>query len=324
VTAEGRLYSLPAGKPLSGVVERPSFSPSAGGAVIFADAPVSADGHSMVWTEQAGTAAYRYALGASEKPVRIQLPAAAVAPAQASGSYLVAPLADGSIAMVAGEPDASKIAPFLPPLAPDALPQWKRPAVLADGKSIVISDGRGVVYALGVKDKPQAQLARLGESQTSGPVVSPLVVAGSAVVGVMRLEDHDALVGFDSRGAEIFEPIAWEGRIETGPFAVGGLVFVAGEEQLVCVESNGKIRWRQPLVHGPLAGPLLGTANGNLIAAFQAGIVARLDAATGAVLTQHDVGEPLAGPAAIVGEDIFLAGSDGVVHRAALPPNRSK
>ena len=128
---------------------------------------------------------------------------------------------------------------------------------------------------------------------------------------------------FDARAATVFEPVPLEGRVQAGPFAVGGLVFVAAEpDGIVCFSSDGHIRWQQPPERGTLAGPPLACDGGDLLVAYQSGLVCRLDPATGNILAQHDVGEPLLGPVCIAGSQVFSAGSDGVLHRFALPARR--
>ena len=139
-------------------------------------------------------------------------------------------------------------------------------------------------------------------------------------MGVMRLENADALAGFDAQGAAAFEPVALEGRVESGPHVIGGLVFVAAEpDGLVCAESSGKIRWRQPLEDGPLAGPPLATTSGDVIVLSQSGTISRLDPTTGKTIARQVIGEPLGGAACILGEQVFAAGSDGTVHRFPVP-----
>jgi outer membrane protein assembly factor BamB len=199
---------------------------------------------------------------------------------------------------------------------------WTQPVAFADNATFLISDGRGSIYAVTKYDRPQPQLAQVGEAKTNGPIRSPLVLAGSTAIGIIRQERSDAIAGFDSKAAVTFEPVPLEGRAIAGPFAVGGLVFVAAEpDGFVCVSGDGKIRWQQATrVHGPIAGPPLATSEGDLLVAFQSGIVCRLDAATGKELSKHDIGEPLFGPLCVQGANVYLAGSDGVVHRTTVPP----
>ncbi len=322
LTAEGRLYSIGNSQVAGRQLDEARFSPRAAGIQIFDDPAVSPDGQTLVWTEiGVGGRTFVYDLKTGGEPVTVSLPAAAAAPAVPLGADIVAPLANGAVALVSRDAAAAKAALFMPPLSPDALPLWTKPAAFGDGKSIVISDGRGAVYAITKRDGAKPQLVSPADAtHTTEPVISSLVLAGSGAVGVMRQESADALVGFDSRGASRFEPVPLQGRVQFGPFAVGGLVFVVAEpDGLVCLSPDGKIRWQQPLERGVPAGGPLACSDGDLLVAYQSGIVCRLDAATGNALAQHDVGEPLLGPACILGSHVYLAGSDGVIHRIPLP-----
>jgi outer membrane protein assembly factor BamB len=320
LTAEGRMYPLGNEQFAARQVEQVGLEKS--GTAIFADASSSADGQTLVWTEsQAGGQAYVYDVKSGAKPAAISLPPKAIAPAVPLGAGVVVPLNNGAVALVSRDAAETKAAPFMPPLVPDALPLWTKPVSLADGKTFLISDGRGAIYAVTKRDSPQPDLAEVGRIQTNEPVVSPLVLAGSTVIGVVRQQSTDAVAGFDARGAVAFEPVPLEGRVQAGPFAAGGLAFVAAEpDGLVCFAADGRVRWQQPPDRGSLAGPPLACPDGDLLVAYQSGLVCRLDAATGNALAQHDVGEPLLGPVCIVGSQVFIAGSDGVVHRITLPP----
>ena len=125
----------------------------------------SSDGQTLVWTEAPPSKRVQwYDVAAGSKPVAISLPASAVAPAAPLGQGVVAPLNDGSVALVPRDATGGHLARFLPPLAPDSLPRWTKPAALADNNSFVIGDGRGVVYAVTQKDKPAPALAKVGEA----------------------------------------------------------------------------------------------------------------------------------------------------------------
>jgi hypothetical protein len=322
LTAEGRLYSLGSPQFTARQSDEAKYSPRAAGVQIFDDPAVSPDGQTLVWTEtNVGGRAFVYDVRSNAEPVAVSLPAAAAAPAVPLGSDVVAPLTNGAVTLLSRDAAATKAAPFMPPLSPDALPLWTKPAALADGKTVLISDGRSAVYALTKRDASKPQLASLGEAtRTTDPVISPLVLAGVSAFGVVRQQSTDALAGFDSRGASLFEPVPLEGRAQFGPYAVGGLVFVAAEpDGLVCFSSDGKVRWQHQPERGVLAGSPLASADGGLIVVYQSGLVCRLDAATGNNLAQHDIGEPLLGPVCILGSHVYLTGSDGVVHRIPVP-----
>ncbi|HZN33385.1 MAG TPA: PQQ-binding-like beta-propeller repeat protein, partial [Pirellulaceae bacterium] len=240
--------------------------------------------------------------------------------AQLLGKGWLVPLTNGSVVLVdsKGGPAAQ---PFVPPLQPSSLPLWTRPAVNAAGDGALVSDGRGTIYSIALKVQPQPHLASLASSQTDGPVTSPLVLAGSTYFGVLSRESGDALAGFDAQGQSAFAPVALPGRCQAGPFAAGGLVLVATESAgLTAYEGSGKQRWQQPLAAGPLAGPPVICPEGDLLVIHQSGAVRRIDPASGAELAAVNVAQPLGAAARILGQNVFLAGSDGVVHRITLPP----
>lgn len=322
LTTEGRLYSFHNDSFKSGPDQKPAYSPDVKNAAVLGEAYVSADGQRIVWTEaQAGGRILSYDPAAGGQPATFTPASKVSAPAIPLAGGVVVPLANGSVVLLKANASDTAVTPFMPPLVPDALPQWTRPAPLADGVTFLISDGRSTTYAVTKRDPPREQLSEVDHGQTGGPIVSPLVVAGSTIMGVVRQESTDAIAGFDSKAKALFEPVPLEGRVIAGPFAVGGLAFVSAEpDGLVCLGGDGRVRWQRPPEHGFIAGPPVALPEGDLLVAHQSGLVCRLDAATGKELSRHEVGEPLAGPICIRKSQAYLAGSDGVLHRIPLPP----
>jgi hypothetical protein len=321
LSTDGRLFTWNPDGAASRVLEKPAFVPPGGSASIFRDASLSPETQQLVWTETSEKGRiYRLDIAAESAPVAIPLPGRAAAAAAALGKNVVVPLAEGSVAVLSATGEEPRAAPFVPTLVPDALPKWSIPAPLADQATCLISDGRSTVYALARKDQPKPHLAAVGQSQQAAPLVSPLVRAGSTVIGIVRQEACDAIAGFDNRAAAAFEPLPLKGRYEAGPFAVGGLVLVAAEpDGLVGCGADGKIRWVAALDRGPLAGPPIANRDGDLVVSFQSGAVCLLDAASGKTLASHEIEEPLRGPMQIVKGGLLLSGSDGVVHRIDAP-----
>jgi outer membrane protein assembly factor BamB len=321
LTADGRLFTWNAAGAPTRMVDKPAFTPPGGGAAIFRAASFSPETQQLVWTETADKGrVFRLDVSAGGVPASISLPGRAAAPAIALGKGCIAPLAEGSIACLAAESTEPQAAPFVPPLEPAALPAWSMPVALGDQATCLISDGRSTIYALARKEQPQPYLAAVGQSQPGARLVSPLMRAGSTVIGIVRQEASDAIAGFDNRAAPAFEPLPLKGRYEAGPFAVGGLVLVTAEpDGLVCCGADGRIRWSVALENGPLAGPPIANSDGDLVIAFQSGMVCLWDAASGKELARHDVGEPLSGTIQFVKSGLLLSGSDGVVHRIDAP-----
>ncbi len=323
LTAEGRLYSFANEQFQTGRAQSPVYSPPADvkNPAVLGEPFLTADGKTLAWTEsQSLGRVLLQNLTSSDRPQELTPPSKLSAPAVAAFGGAVAPLANGSVVLLAPA-GGSAVNPFLPQLVPEALPQWVRPVPLADGATFLIGDGTGAIYAVAKRDQPRPHLVKIDDSKTTGPIVSPLALAGSTVLAIVRQESTDAIAGFDSQAKSAFEPVPLEGRAIAGPFVVGGIAFVSAEpDGIVCIGGDGRVRWQRPTDQGFLAGPPLGLPDGDLLVALQSGIVARLDAATGKELSHHDVGEPLAGPICVWKSQAYLSGSDGVVHRVSIPP----
>ena len=326
LTAEGRLFSLRLEQLRGGAVDQPAFAgQDLSGIAILPDVARSADGQTLIWTEtSAGGRVYSYQTGSSTPPTATPLPEAsaeAAAAAQMLAGKLLVPLTRGSVVLLESSTGKQAAQAFVPALMPGTVPRWTRPVVQADGGGFLISDGLGLLYSVALKTEPQPRLVRVNETRTDAPLIALVGSAGGTVFGLMRGESGDSIAGFDPRGGAAFAPLPLQGRVQNGPFSLGGLLLAAAEPGgLLCIETPGKQRWRVPLERGPLAGPPLACENGDLLVMHQTGIVCRLDSATGKELAAGDVGQPLGDAARIVGSDLFLGGSDGVLHRLPLPP----
>jgi hypothetical protein len=325
LTEGGRLFQLSGELLKGGIVDAPSFPlPRGSGPAILPETTLSADGGKLLWAEtQQGGRVFAYDLASGAVPVDSPLPdaaAAAVAPPQLMGQRLLVPTSSGSVALLDAGSGMQSVQPFLPPLMPGQLPLFTRPAVLGDETSFLITDGRRALYRVGLKDQPQPHLALSTEVPTELPITSPLAIAGGLVYGVKRGEAADSLVAIDPAALPEMNELPLQGRVESGPHVLGGLVLLAAEpEGLVCIEAGPKIRWQQPLAHGPLAGPPLAVGEGELLLIHQSGIVRRLSAESGEELASLDAGQPLGPAARVLGAQLFLTTSDGVVQRVALP-----
>lgn len=319
LTRAGQLFSLGSDMFQKGIVDQTAFASAMHAGV---EAAVSADGQSLAWSRP-HHAKQSYLLAATSKaqPIELAFSATLAAPPVPVPGGLVSPLTDGRVLLESTD-KAVKIGPFMPPLMPNALPRWTQPAVTS-GSSFLISDGRATVFAVARKDQPEPRLEAAGQTLTSDPVTH-LVWAGSWALGIVRQESTDAVIGFDDHAAVTFAPVPLEGRIEAGPFAVGGLVLLSAEPAgFVCIASDGKTRWQRPLDRGPLAGAPL-AVGGDLLVALQSGDVCRLDPATGKELGHHSIHQPLYGPLVALGGAAVVCGSDGVIHRIEIPPRESQ
>ena len=320
LTTDGRLYSLGNDQFAAKLVQRPAFPRVTRAVPSHADASLSTDGQTLVWTESSAVGSvYFYELKTGGKAhIRFRCRRRHAAPAAAFGGGAIAPLTNGSVMFVSPNSAEPKVDSVLASarsrcLAPvDSACRLRRQRDVPDQRwprhRLCRVETRSPAAAIGRK---------LARQKPSGPIHSPLVLAGSTAIGIMRQERSDAIAGFDSRAAAAFEPVPLEGRVTAGPFAVGGLVFVAAEpDGLVCFSGDGKIRWQQATsLHGPIAGPPLATTRGRFARCFSIRhrLPARRGDRQGAFQARHR--RTAARSVVPSGANVYLSGSDGVVHR---------
>lgn len=314
LTGSGRVYDLTPAAFTAGRAVNLDLAPIQR----VADPGPSFDGKQLVWSPVAGNLAFVYDTAARSSVRSIDLPAAAAALVTILNRGIVAPLVDGRVLWLSADQSPASSATFLPPLVPASLPRWQQPLPLPDGLGFLLSDGRNSVYAVRAQAKNQSRLQKAGEFNSPGPI-SSLVWAGDTAIGVASLATSDVILGLDARAQPRFDPVPLAGRVLAGPYSVGGLAFVFAEpDGLVCCNSEGQLKWKQPQSRGPLAGRPLPLPAGDVLLAYQSGDCCRIDPATGQERAHVSLGEPLLGAPVVVNANVYLSGSDSVVHRVTL------
>ncbi|MBN1910884.1 MAG: PQQ-binding-like beta-propeller repeat protein [Pirellulales bacterium] len=231
------------------------------------------------------------------------------------GNGLLAPSALGQVYLVDPWTGGTLAQPFQPKLAHGNQPKWQVPAVI-DSQTVVLSDGARNLYRVGVKAKPEPNLALLDRGQPTEPIISPLAYVQDVVLAVDRT---GKLQRFRLPKLTPEEPESLGGRPVWGPRAVGRHVFVTTDaDQLFCLDAQGKIVWSTGLPHGPLAGPPLPVGNDFLLASCS-GTVWRVEGASGKELGKHDTGRPLRTGPVSLGNQVLVAGQDGTLLRMDAP-----
>ncbi len=205
--------------------------------------------------------------------------------------------------------------PFQPRLEPGERIEWVAPAVVND-KEVVVANGQGKIYRLGIQDQPKPHLARLAQTTVAKPIISPLAVAGNMVFGA---DQDNVLASFGLSKLNRGKELNLDARCAWGPARIGDHVLMATEDnRLFCVNADGKQLWRTKLKYGPLAGaPLL--LGGNYILVARGGTICRIETATGKELGKLDVGFPLATGAAPIGQGLLVGGFDGTIYEVRQP-----
>jgi hypothetical protein len=233
----------------------------------------------------------------------------AAAPAAFAGGLLV-PCQVGQVFLVDPRTGGKMVEPFQGELAGGGRLPWRQ-AVLVDENSVVLADGSKRVYRLGIKDQPTRHLAALDQVETAKPIVSPVAVVGNVAYAV---DEAGVLQRFVLPKLTPGEPTPLGGKPVWGPHRSGDHVFLAtDDEQLLCLDGEGKVVWKIALLYGPLAGRPLPLGKEYLLASA-AGVVSRVDAASGKELGKLETGHPLGTGPVLLGEQILLSGNDGTLY----------
>ncbi len=252
----------------------------------------------------------------------LELPDALACPPLAFGGGLLAPSKVGPVLLLDPRTGAAVAEPFQPRLQPGVKLAWRSPGVHAE-HGLVLADGHTKVYRLGVVDQPPADLVALDRAEVSEPIVSPVAVAGELAYAVDLAGVLTALKLPKLTRVEAAEQLLG-GRCVWGPQSVGNYVMLSTDDELLCVDGSGQLRWRVKLPYGPLAGAPLEVDDHYLLASAS-GVVWRMDAATGKELARDETGRPLAtGPVLLentgpLGNQLLLGGHDGTLYRIEQP-----
>jgi outer membrane protein assembly factor BamB len=239
---------------------------------------------------------------------------ATAAPVAVQGG-LLAPSSAGLVYLADPETGESVALPLRPPLAPGEEVIWQSPAVMADGKEFIIVNDQPKAYRVTLRQQPKPHLAALTSRNLDGPVVSRLATAGNTVYGVERSTSGDTLLAFEP--SLEFRRIPLPGRLAWGPYEADKSVLLATYDSLICLDGGLQARWTRPLPDGPPIAPPYRLGGDYLFASVR-GTVWRVSAETGEEAGKLELHRPLAAGPAVIGSQLFVGGSDGVLHMAPL------
>ena len=323
ITAAGALFEID-GKVLQAkVTNDPAVTVTAvGGALSFTDQVEFAGGKVAFFNPAANEQALIYTPEAGPgrlRVVQLKLAGAKVTCTPAAfQDGLLAPLDSGSVMLANTTTGDHLVLPFQPKLGPGEAVKWQRPAILGD--AFVIVDDRRNIYRVETKQEPKPFLAPIVTSKLEVDIASDLAAAGDTVYGVVRNSGGDLIVALNAGDLKLAKEFALTGRVIWGPAQVGNAVFcLSSVEGLLCLEAGANQRWANSAGCGgqPTGLPL--EVAGDFVFALREGSVVRIAGATGALVAEAKIGEPLgAGPIAF-GPRLLLPGGDGALHVIQTP-----
>ena len=248
------------------------------------------------------------------RPLKAVGNAAVTAPPVSFAEGLLLALDNGQVLLVDPMTGANKILPFQAPMEGGAKVRWHRPAVVGgNAGEFVISDDRGRLYRIGIKDQPKPHLDPVAQAKVQVQIASPLAAARDTVYAVVRASASDTVVSFAASDLAAGTEWPLEGQVIWGPIQVGDVVLLASEQDgLLCFESGQKLRWKTPLSHGrPVGRPCV--QDGDFILTSLEGTVWRASGKDGSEIAAADVGQPLGGTSVAFGSRLLLSSADGTL-----------
>ncbi len=228
---------------------------------------------------------------------------------------LLVPCAAGQVFLLDPRSGDKRAEPFQPALRSGERVAWSRPALDDEGK-ILLAEGSAGLYRIGIKDQPQPHLALLAQADLAEPLASPLAVLNNKAYAV---DAADSLVSFELPKLTPATPEPLAARSAWGPGRVGDYVLLAtDDDQLRCLNAEGKIVWQLGLDYGPLAGAPSETGGGFVLASAS-GVLWRVDPATGNELGKVEIGHPLGTGAVPLGDGLLVGGHDGSLYQVPMP-----
>jgi len=229
------------------------------------------------------------------------------------GNHFVVPTSSGQVFLYDSENGKQVGTPFQPALKPGDTYQWLPATISGTGEEsrLILSDGRGKIYVIAQSASPSPHLSAEAEADV-GPsppntrfaAVGETGCAGSTAGEILRLQLPTLAP---------LEPLAINAQIAWGPFAVGDQILCSTDtNELICLDNQAAIAWRQPLAHGrPVGMPVAG--EDTLFIAWQSGGLSKLSSADGVETGHIQLESPVvAGPVAL-GKRFILSSPNGTL-----------
>jgi outer membrane protein assembly factor BamB len=247
----------------------------------------------------------------------VPLGEAAVEPTPFHGGLLV-PLHDGRVVLSDPTTGAEQVHPFHPQLEAGMDLHWQPPGVHPEGDEFVIANNRRELYRVGISEEGEPHLEQLRLRTVSERMVGPPAPAGNVVYQTMRSATGDSLVCLELPTLKELQKWPLSGRLEWGPASVGERILLATGAELLCLDSEGQLKWKMPWDRGAVAGePRM--LEGELVLATEQGAVVAIDPQSGETVAAVEVGEPLSGGPLVYQEKLLVAGKAGVLFLVARP-----
>ena len=237
----------------------------------------------------------------------------ACAPVAFHGGVLASYL-DGRVALLDPQGSGNLAPPFLPELRGLTPWNWRLPAVLGPNE-VVLCDGDKRIYNLHVEQRGEPSLVAAAATKAERPIASGLAGVGRVAYAV---DATDTVVAFELPKLTPGAKHRLTGHCTWGPYRVGRHVLLATDKGLYAFDEQQHLAWQAATAYGPPVGLPLAAGEHYLLAS-KGGVIFRIAAADGKEAGKADTGCPLSTGPVLVGDRLFVGGSDGSVNAVKRP-----
>jgi outer membrane protein assembly factor BamB len=204
--------------------------------------------------------------------------------------------------------------PYQPEGKPNKRVIWNQPAVIPSSRSLIVASDLMKI----VRFDASESLRKLSEEALESPLLGPLVVVGNNVVGVSSNANGDTLMSFNSLSLAATQGSALEGRLVAGPFATNSGGLVQTDQKLIAFDENGKATWSVAFPNSQIVRtPVL--AGDRLVIANRLGQIWVIDAASGQVTGNVDLGQSLSTEPLVIDKRILVGSDEGSILATLIP-----
>ncbi|TWT53298.1 outer membrane biogenesis protein BamB [Rubripirellula amarantea] len=323
VTSQAALFALDRESLASGSTKGPLENPGRRSVNIRFEKPVAMeDGRVAFLDEGGGETVLVYAPQRENEKLRqvtMSLPAG-----QPSGGMIYAggglfmPLTTGRAVLINWQTGAVIGAPFQPASDPAGTVKWTNPVARSDDPNqIIVADSRKKIYRLRVDGLIRELSSKDIKTEFLGAAasVNDTFIAGASGPAA------DYLVGHDMESLEEGFRTLLGGRIVWGPVATNDYALIKTDDgNLRAFGPDGSEKFSISIPDGNPVGVPVEMGEEWLLAG-STGWLLKLDASSGNLTGQSDLGQPLSSSPILVGKSLLVPGAEGVIYITEVPGN---
>jgi outer membrane protein assembly factor BamB len=244
--------------------------------------------------------------------VSLKLPADATAAPLPFSTGMLVPRGNGEVALIDPKTGGEAVHAFHPEVRPGVTYDWHRPAKMPDVRQFAIADDRLGLFIVQTEDQPETHLAMVSRHRLEQSIDGPLAVLNDELFAIMDTAPTKSVTRFTLADGQKASELPLRGVPLFGPNVLGDAVWIVTDQEIICLDQNSEPRWKHEWQYGAIVGrPVMD--EGDWIFATEDGNLLRLDSATGQVLMQRQLGEPLAAGPVAAGDQWWTATRSGAL-----------